>query len=152
MDPLIGTPQCPHLGFEVRSGRPCCRADEMTRRDCGRAAPNPAARQAREALDVEAHFCTVLGADALPPEALKLAAREKADAQRAARTRPNKGGFSPPPKVTGLLPAKPERPEEPDFEKPVIPTYTIRGERRKTPPNAPCPCGSGRKYKKCCGA
>jgi tetratricopeptide (TPR) repeat protein len=25
------------------------------------------------------------------------------------------------------------------------------GYRGKTPPNAPCPCGSGRKYKKCCG-
>ena len=23
--------------------------------------------------------------------------------------------------------------------------------RRKTRPNEPCPCGSGRKYKRCCG-
>jgi len=23
---------------------------------------------------------------------------------------------------------------------------------RKTPPNSPCPCGAGKKYKKCCGS
>lgn len=26
------------------------------------------------------------------------------------------------------------------------------GGSRKIPRNAPCPCGSGKKYKKCCGA
>ncbi|WP_291426742.1 SEC-C metal-binding domain-containing protein [Deinococcus sp.] len=29
---------------------------------------------------------------------------------------------------------------------------TIRREGKKILPNAPCPCGSGKKYKKCCGA
>ena len=29
---------------------------------------------------------------------------------------------------------------------------TIRREGKKVGRNAPCPCGSGKKYKKCCGA
>jgi uncharacterized protein YecA (UPF0149 family) len=29
---------------------------------------------------------------------------------------------------------------------------TIRNEAGKTGRNDPCPCGSGRKFKKCCGA
>jgi uncharacterized protein len=28
---------------------------------------------------------------------------------------------------------------------------TLRREQAKTGRNAPCPCGSGKKYKKCCG-
>jgi preprotein translocase subunit SecA len=28
---------------------------------------------------------------------------------------------------------------------------TFRREQPKVGPNAPCPCGSGKKYKKCCG-
>jgi preprotein translocase subunit SecA len=28
---------------------------------------------------------------------------------------------------------------------------TIRREQPKTGRNAPCPCGSGKKYKQCCG-
>jgi hypothetical protein len=31
-------------------------------------------------------------------------------------------------------------------------TRIIRPHRLKVPRNSPCPCGSGRKYKKCCGA
>jgi preprotein translocase subunit SecA len=27
----------------------------------------------------------------------------------------------------------------------------IRNREEKTPRNAPCPCGSGKKYKQCCG-
>ena len=30
-------------------------------------------------------------------------------------------------------------------------TVTLKRVAPKTPRNAPCPCGSGRKYKKCCG-
>jgi preprotein translocase subunit SecA len=29
---------------------------------------------------------------------------------------------------------------------------TVRREGQKIGRNAPCPCGSGKKYKKCCGA
>ena len=29
---------------------------------------------------------------------------------------------------------------------------TVRRETRKVGRNEPCPCGSGKKYKKCCGA
>ncbi len=35
-------------------------------------------------------------------------------------------------------------------KRPSAPRKTIRKE--KTGPNDPCPCGSGKKYKKCCGA
>ncbi|MCX7806184.1 MAG: SEC-C metal-binding domain-containing protein [Planctomycetota bacterium] len=31
------------------------------------------------------------------------------------------------------------------------PVQTIRRQEVRIGPNAPCPCGSGRKYKKCCG-
>jgi uncharacterized protein YecA (UPF0149 family) len=33
------------------------------------------------------------------------------------------------------------------FDEPVIPAPST-----KTRPNDQCPCGSGKKYKKCCGA
>jgi len=29
---------------------------------------------------------------------------------------------------------------------------TVTRDQPKVGPNAPCPCGSGKKYKKCCGA
>jgi preprotein translocase subunit SecA len=35
-----------------------------------------------------------------------------------------------------------------EVERPV----TVRREGRKVGRNDPCPCGSGKKYKKCCGA
>ena len=31
------------------------------------------------------------------------------------------------------------------------PVETIRGEGKKPKRNDPCPCGSGKKYKQCCG-
>eukprot|EP00962_Isochrysis_galbana_P023883 scaffold7284_cov115-Isochrysis_galbana.AAC.4 len=31
------------------------------------------------------------------------------------------------------------------------PVRADRGSKKKTPPNDPCPCGSGTKYKRCCG-
>jgi uncharacterized protein YecA (UPF0149 family) len=38
--------------------------------------------------------------------------------------------------------------EEPELPPPVD---TIRSEEPRTGRNDPCPCGSGKKYKKCCG-
>ena len=29
---------------------------------------------------------------------------------------------------------------------------TVRNKNKKVGPNDPCPCGSGKKYKKCCGS
>jgi uncharacterized protein YecA (UPF0149 family) len=31
------------------------------------------------------------------------------------------------------------------------PSSVVLPEKRKVRPNDPCPCGSGKKYKKCCG-
>jgi len=31
------------------------------------------------------------------------------------------------------------------------PVETIRGDKKDVGRNDPCPCGSGKKYKKCCG-
>ena len=33
----------------------------------------------------------------------------------------------------------------------VQPVQTVRRKTKKIKPNEPCPCGSGKKYKKCCG-
>ncbi|MBQ3196354.1 MAG: preprotein translocase subunit SecA [Clostridia bacterium] len=35
-------------------------------------------------------------------------------------------------------------------EKPVIKRTVVKSKEEKTGPNDPCPCGSGKKYKKCC--
>jgi SWIM/SEC-C metal-binding protein len=48
----------------------------------------------------------------------------------------------------GLEPDKPE--DITDLELLLNPTETRRVER-KIGRNEPCPCGSGKKYKKCCG-
>jgi preprotein translocase subunit SecA len=40
---------------------------------------------------------------------------------------------------------------EVDGEKADVPAAVIIPEKRKVRPNDPCPCGSGKKYKKCCG-
>ena len=156
MDILVGTPQCPHLGFENKHGRPCCRADDLTRKACGRWAPNPARKQAAEAHQDDAFFCAVLGEDALPPEALKLKAqmlrqqREKEkDAGRAGAPK-----YRAPDEVRGALPARPSREQDYDAEgdaDPVIPTHTLRNDTSKVRPNDKCPCGSGKKFKQCCG-
>jgi hypothetical protein len=42
-------------------------------------------------------------------------------------------------------------PEEPGYQD-FLPTIPIVEKSPKIGRNAPCPCGSGRKYKKCCGA
>jgi hypothetical protein len=40
--------------------------------------------------------------------------------------------------------------DDPDFE-PAFPRQeTVRRDAPKVGPNAPCPCGSGKKFKKCC--
>lgn len=36
-------------------------------------------------------------------------------------------------------------------ESKIIPFPTVKREEKKVYPNDPCPCGSGKKYKKCCG-
>jgi SWIM/SEC-C metal-binding protein len=50
--------------------------------------------------------------------------------------------------IIGLEPDKPE--DISDFEKARNPPVPIQSE--KIARNDPCPCGSGKKYKKCCGA
>ena len=144
MDHLVGTQNCPHLGFDLQGGRPCCHADEDSRIRCGKSVPNPAARN-RNALGVEPFFCTALGTDSLPPEALRLAAQEKVRARQQSRP-----GYQPPAEVRGQLEPRPNLEYE-EGQDPVIPTHTLRNEGVRTQPNAPCPCGSGRKFKKCCG-
>ena len=155
----VGTPSCPHLGFDLAGGRPCCHADDQTRMQCGKFATNPsgpAAPGARKsgggaALGVEAYFCTVLGTDSIPAEALKLAAREKAEAAKQSREASQGPRYRAPNEATGQLEARPSREHEPgEFEDPIIPTHTLHAEK-KVMPNDPCTCGSGRKYKKCCG-
>lgn len=37
------------------------------------------------------------------------------------------------------------------FNRPSAPTATITRDKKKVGRNDPCPCGSGKKYKKCCG-
>jgi hypothetical protein len=149
MDNLVGTRSCPHLGFDLKDGRPCCHADDATRVTCGRSAPNPAAQKsgALNISGVEAHFCTVLGTDALPPEALRLAAQEKLRARQQAQG----PKYRAPSDVSGQLDAHPSREQEPGDADPIIPTHTVRAEGKQVGPNAPCPCGSGKKFKKCCG-
>ncbi len=47
------------------------------------------------------------------------------------------------------------RPEEPKVRRNPVPLPVRQGQARsaaKVGRNAPCPCGSGKKYKKCCGA
>ena len=50
--------------------------------------------------------------------------------------------------IIGLEPDKPE--DIADLEKALNPPVPIQSE--KFGRNDPCPCGSGKKYKKCCGA
>jgi preprotein translocase subunit SecA len=40
----------------------------------------------------------------------------------------------------------------PEVEEPVVNTPVVKSEWDKTPRNAPCPCGSGKKFKQCHGA
>ena len=47
----------------------------------------------------------------------------------------------------GTVAADADAPAEPEQQKPVV-----KDEMDKTPRNAPCPCGSGKKYKQCHGA
>lgn len=50
--------------------------------------------------------------------------------------------------IIGFEPDKPE--DISDFEKAENPSSPIQSD--KIGRNDPCPCGSGKKYKKCCGA
>ena len=40
---------------------------------------------------------------------------------------------------------------DPDVLNQFMPTDPVRRTERKIGRNEPCPCGSGKKYKKCCG-
>jgi preprotein translocase subunit SecA len=79
----------------------------------------------------------VLGAD--PEPAVQNLAYSAPD--EAASTG---GGLSP-----AALAGAPDAPPEP--EAPPVNTPTVRSEWDKTPRNAPCPCGSGKKFKMCHG-
>lgn len=149
MDPLVGTRNCPHVGFEAHEGRPCCRADELVRHGCGLAVPNPKAQTHSRTFVTAEHFCTVLGRDAIPAEALRLDARDRAEAARKRQPRPQP--FRPPGSSRPRPIPEPPSSYDPETDQPVIPTHTLRHETQRPSPNAPCPCGSGRKYKKCCG-
>lgn len=65
-------------------------------------------------------------------------------------------GFRDPPKPSRNTridlpgPAPPKTPP-PFFDGPEYVTATIRNTEAKVGRNEPCPCGSGKKYKKCCG-
>jgi SWIM/SEC-C metal-binding protein len=54
--------------------------------------------------------------------------------------------------IAGIEPDKPE--DLSDLERLLNPAARVRTERVERTPgrNAPCPCGSGKKYKRCCGA
>jgi hypothetical protein len=150
----VGTPSCPHLGFDLQGGRPCCHADDHTRTQCGKFAPNPAAQKSggQNLTGVEPFFCTVLGKDAIPAEALKLGAQQKAQAAKASRDAGQSPKFRPPSDVQGKLEPLPSREQSGDGDAdPIIPTHMLRADEKKVMPNDPCPCGSGRKFKKCCG-
>ena len=150
MDVLVGTRQCPHLGFTATNGVPCCRADDQTREACGRGIANP--KSSANVFGEEPFYCAVLGADALPPEAIKYAAKLRVDKKRAGeQSRGGSTGFRAPSDVTGQTEARPVREQDEETDQTVIPTHTLRGETSPPRPNAPCPCGSGKKYKKCCG-
>lgn len=148
MDPLVGTRNCPHLGFEPREGRPCCHADSDVREECGLAIPNPQAQGSAATLGLAPHFCAVLGRDHLPAEAHALASRQKA---KDATERRIASKYRPPGSTHGTHPSARHREPIPDPEQPVIPTHTLRNETQRPGPNTPCPCGSKRKFKKCCG-
>ena len=50
--------------------------------------------------------------------------------------------------IVGIEPDKPE--DISDVERLLNPSDPVKIEQRARP-NDPCPCGSGKKYKKCCG-
>ena len=57
----------------------------------------------------------------------------------------------PQPPPAGMLPPPGLPPGAPPPEPAAGPRETIRRAGKKIGPNDPCPCGSGKKYKKCCG-
>lgn len=59
-------------------------------------------------------------------------------------------GFRQPP--VSVMPPADDWETDLDDEGPQHPVTTIRNTVPKVGRNEPCPCGSGKKYKKCCGA
>jgi preprotein translocase subunit SecA len=86
------------------------------------------------------------GAEAPAPAALPT--EPEPQVQNLAYSAPDEssagGGLSP-----ATLAAGPDAP--PKAEEPPVNTPTVKSEWDKTPRNAPCPCGSGKKFKLCHG-
>ncbi len=61
-------------------------------------------------------------------------------------------GRAPQTSRTVMMPEDDEWDADPVDESPWEPSTTIRNTSPKVGRNDPCPCGSGKKYKKCCGA
>jgi preprotein translocase subunit SecA len=55
------------------------------------------------------------------------------------------------PQITMIKPEQPQKVKENRYEE-EAPAKTPRRRGEQVGRNAPCPCGSGKKYKKCCGA
>ncbi|MBN1552193.1 preprotein translocase subunit SecA [bacterium] len=53
--------------------------------------------------------------------------------------------------MVGSRPARRGHQEQPEENQPSQPIETVRRTSKKVGRNDPCPCGSGKKYKKCCG-
>jgi len=93
-------------------------------------------RSATSINAMEEFFKTLNGMQAPRPQVSALAASAAQAAPRQQRRRPVPGGAPPP----GM--------DLPQAPKPV----PVRANVPKAGRNDPCPCGSGRKYKKCCGS
>ncbi len=83
-----------------------------------------------------------------PPSAAAAAARFREPALLGVRTAPRSLSFNDPSQAPSVF-ARAERPEAKGGGDEV---HTVRREGPKVGRNDPCPCGSGRKYKKCHGS
>jgi preprotein translocase subunit SecA len=85
----------------------------------------------------------------VPAIASALAADPEPEVRNLAYSAPDEststgGGLS-----AAALAGGPDAPPEPD--EPPVNTPTVKSDWDKTPRNAPCPCGSGKKFKMCHG-
>ena len=94
-------------------------------------------RSATSVDAMEEFFKSLQGMQAPRPQASALAAAAQAAPRQPQRRRVAPGGAPPP----GM-----------DLPQAAQPATPIRRNVPKAGRNDPCPCGSGRKYKKCCGA
>ena len=95
-------------------------------------------------------------AASLRDEQASANAAEPSPEGRAIKTQEREKG-GPDPAVDAEATAKrpeklrPTAPAEDAWDVPAEPATTIRNTGPKAGRNAPCPCGSGKKFKKCCG-